>query len=193
LVVTRVTAERSCARVQKKGGARKQRECHSAPAGSVDGRPVARVKMTSSARRLGALIEVLGFEGRGAQTRFAEEIGVKRTRLNGVLMGRPLSRQLAEKIIRRYPGVSSDFLLLGRSGGVLNRKLEQQLLDYQKRTGISVFHSILPDSPYWRGLAEEARAQADEMHDEIFRALILEIAERYERVAEHAAERAKKP
>jgi hypothetical protein len=82
---------------------------------------------------------VLGFVGRGAQTRFAEEIGVDRRRLNNVLVGHPLSRQLAEKIIRHYPGVSADFLFLGNSGGHLDRKLERQLLEYQKKTGISVF------------------------------------------------------
>ena len=94
-----------------------------------------------SARRLRALIEVLGFEGRGAQTRFAQEIGVDRRRLNNVLVGYPLSRMLAQKIIRCYPNVSTDFLLLGRPKGSLDRKLEQQLLNYQKRTGISVFDS----------------------------------------------------
>jgi hypothetical protein len=94
-----------------------------------------------SARRMCALIEVLGFEGRGGQTRFAKEIGVDRRRLNNVLIGYPLSRMLAEKIIHRYPGVSADFLLLGRSGGSLDQKLERQLLNYQKRTGISVFDS----------------------------------------------------
>ena len=93
------------------------------------------------ARRLRALIEILGFEGRGAQTRFAEEIGVDRRRLNNVLVGYPLSRQLAEKIIRRYPGVSADFLFLGQSGGHLDRELEQQLLEYQKRPRSSVFAS----------------------------------------------------
>jgi hypothetical protein len=94
-----------------------------------------------SARRLRALIEVLGFEGRGAQTRFAKEIGVDRRRLNNVLVYRPLSQKLVQKIIRRYPRVSTDFLLLGRSGGNLDRKIEQQLLDYQEKTGISVFNS----------------------------------------------------
>jgi hypothetical protein len=104
--------------------------------------PVARPKaFTPSARRLRALIEVLGFEGRGAQTRFAEEIGVDRRRLNNVLVGHPLSRMLAQKIIRCYPSVSTDFLLLGRPGGNLDRKMERQLLNYQKRTGISVFDS----------------------------------------------------
>jgi hypothetical protein len=86
-------------------------------------------------------MEVLGFEGRGAQTQFAKEIGVDRRRLNNVLVGYPLSRKLAEKIIRRYPVVSSDFLFQGQSGGHLNRALERQLLNYQRRTGISVFTS----------------------------------------------------
>ena len=54
----------------------------------------------SSACRLRALIEVLGFEGRGAQVRFAEEIGVGRKRLSNVLVGYPLSQKLAQKIIR---------------------------------------------------------------------------------------------
>jgi hypothetical protein len=94
-----------------------------------------------SARRLRALIEVLGFEGLGAQVRFAEEIGVGRKRLNNVLVGSPLSQKLAQKIIGRYPQVSMDFLLLGRSGGNLDQKLERRLSDYQRRTGISVFTS----------------------------------------------------
>jgi hypothetical protein len=58
---------------------------------------------------------------------------VDRSRLNNVLIDQPLSRTLAEKIIRRYPGVSADFLFLGQSGGHLNRELEQQLLDYEKK------------------------------------------------------------
>jgi hypothetical protein len=95
----------------------------------------------ASARRLRALIEVLGFEGRGAQTRFAKEIGVDRRRLNNVLVGYPLSRMLAQKIILCYPSVSTDFLLLGRTGGNLDRRLEKRLLGYQKKTGISVFTS----------------------------------------------------
>jgi hypothetical protein len=104
--------------------------------------PVARLKaQTASACRLRALIEVLGFEGRGAQTRFAEKIGVDRRRLNNVLVGYPMSRKLAQIIIRHYPRVSTDFLLLGKPGGNLDRKLNQQLLDYQKKTGISVFTS----------------------------------------------------
>src|SRR5262245_14825130 len=121
--------------------ARKQQAWHSCSWGHGGWRPVARATLTPSARRLRALIEVLGFEGRGAQTRFADEINVDRSRLNNVLIEQPLSRQLADKILRRYPGVSADFLFQGKSGGNLDRKLERQLLEYQKRTGISVFTS----------------------------------------------------
>jgi hypothetical protein len=95
----------------------------------------------ASARRLRALIDVLGFEGRGAQTRFAEEIGVDRRRLNNVLVRYPLSQKLAQKIIDHYPGVSSDFLFLGKSRGHLDRQLQRRLLAYEKKTGISVFTS----------------------------------------------------
>jgi hypothetical protein len=85
--------------------------------------------------------EVLGFEGRGAQTRFAKEI--RRVPLTPKQRSSLWSaeRQLAEKIIATYPSVSTDFLLLGRSGGGLDRKLERRLLQYQKKTGTSVFTS----------------------------------------------------
>jgi hypothetical protein len=120
------------------------RDQHAAYAADV-AEPVARLKAdTPSACRLRALIEVLGFEGRGAQSHFAETIGVDRRRLNNVLVGYPLSRMLAQIIIRRYPGVSTDFLFRGRSGGLLDQKLERRLLDYQKRTGISVLDSEVP-------------------------------------------------
>jgi hypothetical protein len=85
-------------------------------------------------------MEVLGFEGWGAQVRFAERIGVDRRRLNNVLVGYPMSRQLAQIIIRRYPHVSITFLLWG-SGDKLDPNLKRELLNYSRRTGISVFTS----------------------------------------------------
>jgi hypothetical protein len=63
-------------------------------------------------------MDVLGFEGRGAQVRFVERIGVHRRRLNNVLVG--------------YSRASTDFLLVGRSGGNLDRNLKQQLLKPSK-------------------------------------------------------------
>ena len=93
---------------------------------------VARLKSYPSARRLRALIQVLGFEGWGAQTRFAKEIGVDRRRLNNVLVGYPLSGKLAQKIIRCYPSVSTDFLFLGRSGGNLESKTRAAVIGLSK-------------------------------------------------------------
>src|SRR5262245_3516334 len=78
-------------------------------------------------------MEFLGFEGRGAQARFAERIGVDRRRLNNVLVGYPLSPQFAQIIIRRYPRISAEFLILGKCGTALDRDLERQFSEYQRR------------------------------------------------------------
>jgi hypothetical protein len=48
------------------------------------------------------------------------------------------------------------------------------------------------DPNHWRARAEEARTLADEMSDETSRHVMLQIADGYERLAEHAEERAKK-
>jgi hypothetical protein len=82
---------------------------------------------------------VLGFAGFGAQVRFAERIGVDRRRLNNVLVGYPMSRQLAQIIIRRYPRVSITFLLWG-SGDNLDRNLKQQLSNW----GRTLFRAFVP-------------------------------------------------
>lgn len=91
------------------------------------------------ARRLRALLDVLGYGGRGGQEKFAKKIGVRTSRLNNPLRGYPLSWQLVALIVRRFPRVSTDFLFLGKPGGHLDSSLEQQLIDYEERTGIEVF------------------------------------------------------
>jgi hypothetical protein len=48
------------------------------------------------------------------------------------------------------------------------------------------------DPAHWRVRAEEAQTLADEMSDKVSRAMMLQIAEGYERLAKHAEERAKK-
>jgi hypothetical protein len=45
------------------------------------------------------------------------------------------------------------------------------------------------DSKYWRGRAAEARAKANQMRDPVAKGIMLEIAESYDRIAEHAATR----
>lgn len=91
------------------------------------------------AQRLRALMAILGYEGRGAQREFAKKLGVRESRLNNVLIGYPLSWQLVALIVRRFPRVSTDFLFLGRAGGHLDPALEQQLIDYEEKYGISIF------------------------------------------------------
>jgi hypothetical protein len=79
-------------------------------------------------------MEVLGFEGRGAQVRFVERIGVHRRRLNNVLVG--------------YPRASTDFLLVGRSGGNLDRNLKQQLLKPSKENwDFSLYLLVAEETP----------------------------------------------
>lgn len=84
---------------------------------------------------------VLGFdpEVRGGQQRFARALRITQPRLNNAIMGYPLSWQLVRQIIRRYPGVSTDFLFLGKAGGHLDREIERQLYEYEDRTRVEVF------------------------------------------------------
>ena len=47
----------------------------------------------------------------------------------------------------------------------------------------------LPDSSYWRERAEEARRQSNRMRDPMAKETMLEIAHKYEAMAERAAQR----
>jgi hypothetical protein len=50
---------------------------------------------------------------------------------------------------------------------------------------------ILDDPDHWHGRAKEARALAEQMSDPAARAAMLRIAGDYERIAQHAEQRAK--
>jgi hypothetical protein len=52
--------------------------------------------------------------------------------------------------------------------------------------------SIVNDPKHWRMRAEEARALADKMSDQLSKEMMLGIAEDYDRLAERAEERAKR-
>ena len=52
--------------------------------------------------------------------------------------------------------------------------------------------SIANDPKHWRMRAEEARALADKMSDQLSKEMMLGIAEDYDRLAERAEERAKR-
>jgi hypothetical protein len=70
------------------------------------------------AERLLLLQEVLEGTGRGASARMAERLGITLHRWYNVLRGSPLSSSLAQRIVLTVPGVSLDWLYLGRPGGL---------------------------------------------------------------------------
>jgi hypothetical protein len=70
------------------------------------------------AERLLLLQVVLEGTERGASARMAERLGVTLHRWYNVLRGSPLSIGLAQQIVRKFPGVSLDWLYLGRPEGL---------------------------------------------------------------------------
>ena len=60
----------------------------------------------------------MGFNGRGDQQKFAELLGVDRGRWNNIECGAPLSKEMALRIVRKFPGVTLDWLFLGRTEGL---------------------------------------------------------------------------
>ena len=60
----------------------------------------------------------MGFNGRGGQRAFANFLGVERGRWSNVECGGPLGKEMAVRIVRKFPGVTLDWLFLGRTEGL---------------------------------------------------------------------------
>ena len=73
---------------------------------------------SDDSKRARRLREAMGFNGRGAQQAFANFLGVDRGRWNNVECGAPLSKEMALRIVRKFPGVTLDWLFLGRTEGL---------------------------------------------------------------------------
>ena len=73
---------------------------------------------SDDSKRARRLREAMGFNGRGAQLAFANFLGVDRGRWNNVECGAPLSKEMALRIVRKFPGVTLDWLFLGRTEGL---------------------------------------------------------------------------
>ena len=69
-------------------------------------------------KRARRLREAMGFNGRGGQLAFANVLGVERGRWNNVECGAPLGKEMALRIVRKFPGVTLDWLFLGRTEGL---------------------------------------------------------------------------
>jgi transcriptional regulator with XRE-family HTH domain len=73
---------------------------------------------SDESKRARRLREAMGFNGRGSQQKFAELLGVERGRWNNVECGAPLGKEMALRIVRKFPGVTLDWLFLGRTEGL---------------------------------------------------------------------------
>jgi hypothetical protein len=70
------------------------------------------------AQRLLLLQEMFEGTRRGASGRMAQRLGITFHRWYNVLRGSPLSIALAQRIVLNFPGVSLDWLYLGRPEGL---------------------------------------------------------------------------
>jgi hypothetical protein len=70
------------------------------------------------AQRLLLLQEMFEGAGRGASGRMAQRLGITFHHWYNVLRGSPLSIALAQRVVLNFPGVSLDWLYLGRPEGL---------------------------------------------------------------------------
>ena len=73
---------------------------------------------SDESKRARRLREAMGFNGLGAQQKFAELLNVERGRWNNIECGAPLSKEMALRIVRKFPGVTLDWLFLGSPEGL---------------------------------------------------------------------------
>jgi hypothetical protein len=67
------------------------------------------------------LREVMGFRGHGSQKAFAEHLGISEDRWGNFERGHPLSKEVAILLVQKCPGVTLDWLLLGKVEGLTLR------------------------------------------------------------------------
>ena len=102
---------------------------------------VSEFPVCDESKRARRLREATGFNGRGGQQKFAELLGVERGRWNNTECGAPLSKEMAMRIVRKFPGVTLDWLFLGRPEG-LTVEIARALSEPSKGNGAgSVAHS----------------------------------------------------
>src|SRR5690242_17257910 len=96
-------------------------------------------KQVAHVRRIKALMAVLGYDRRGGQTAFAEEIGIDPDTFSAVMTGGELSKKVAFAIFRRFRVVSLEFLWFGLPGLPLDQRVQEELLQWERRTGEQIF------------------------------------------------------
>jgi hypothetical protein len=64
------------------------------------------------------LREAMGYIGRRSKSAFAEYIGIELQVWSNVEAGHPLSKNVAFLLVAKCPGMTLDWLFLGRTGGL---------------------------------------------------------------------------
>lgn len=67
------------------------------------------------AQRIRLLWDVLGYP---TQAVYAEKLGISAQRLNNLLQGAPLSKDVAFKLVNLVPGLTLDWLWFGKTNGL---------------------------------------------------------------------------
>jgi hypothetical protein len=83
------------------------------------------------ARRLRILRYYATGGGQGSQSRFAVQLGIEPRRWNNFERGYPLPRDMAVRLVRTVPGLTTDWIWLGREDG-LPARLQRELADAGK-------------------------------------------------------------
>ena len=79
---------------------------------------VSEFPVSDESKRARRLREAMGFNGRGGQQAFSNFLGVDRGRWNNVECGAPLGKEMALRIVRKFPGATLDWLFLGSPEGL---------------------------------------------------------------------------
>lgn len=91
---------------------------------------------TPEALRIEALMEIYGLP---TQAAFAHAIGISAQRLNNVLTGSPLGKDMAFRILDRFPAAGLEWLWRGDPDAVRSAELQRKLREYERRRGVKLF------------------------------------------------------
>lgn len=101
-------------------------ESCSAPIAREPERPMARQPQQPELDAAQRLILIRMAEGEDNQAAFAQRLGIEPRRYNNFERGLPLSKDVAFKLVKAIPGLTTDYVWLGNMGGLtveLRRRL----------------------------------------------------------------------
>ena len=101
------------------------------------------------AGRLLVLRHYVAGSDHGSQQRFAQRIGIDYKRWHNFERGLPLNRDVAIHLVRAVPGLTLDWLYLGREDG-LPMKLQRDLAEAGKAVTLDTQTSEHPSQPATR-------------------------------------------